>query len=98
MSNGDRDASDVTHRPGEGPKLMSASGGAADRMAVRGIELEVVRRGAGQPILALHGMQPIDPRAPLPRHCWPSGPRSSRRRIRASAIRRGRTDSKRCMT
>lgn len=33
------------------------------RLAVRDIALEVVRRGAGQPILALHGMQPIDPAA-----------------------------------
>jgi pimeloyl-ACP methyl ester carboxylesterase len=30
---------------------------------VRDIALEVVRRGAGRPILALHGMQPIDPAA-----------------------------------
>lgn len=35
----------------------------ADRLNVRDIALEVVRRGAGQPILALHGMQPIDPAA-----------------------------------
>ena len=35
----------------------------ADRLHVRDINLEVVRRGAGQPILVLHGIQPIDPEA-----------------------------------
>ena len=35
----------------------------AERLKVRDIALDVVRRGAGQPILALHGMQPIDPSA-----------------------------------
>jgi len=65
MSNGDRDAPDVMHRPREGLKLMGASVGAADRMAVRGMELEVVRRGAGRPVLLLHGMQTVDPRAPF---------------------------------
>jgi pimeloyl-ACP methyl ester carboxylesterase len=44
---------------------MGASAGVADRMAVRGIELEVVRRGAGRPVLLLHGMQTVDPRAPF---------------------------------
>jgi pimeloyl-ACP methyl ester carboxylesterase len=48
---------------GEGLKRMSASVGAADRMAVRGIELEIVRRGAGRPVLLLHGMQTVDPDA-----------------------------------
>jgi pimeloyl-ACP methyl ester carboxylesterase len=32
---------------------------------VGGIELEVLRRGAGRPVLLLHGMQPVDPRAPF---------------------------------
>ncbi len=38
---------------------------AADRMSVAGIELEVLRRGAGQPLLLLHGFQHIDPRLPI---------------------------------
>ena len=32
---------------------------------VGGIDLEVLRRGAGRPVLVLHGMQPVDPRAPF---------------------------------
>jgi pimeloyl-ACP methyl ester carboxylesterase len=32
---------------------------------VGGIDLEVVRRGAGRPILLLHGAQTVDPRAPF---------------------------------
>jgi pimeloyl-ACP methyl ester carboxylesterase len=35
----------------------------ADRIQVRDITLQALRCGAGQPILALHGMQPIDPSA-----------------------------------
>ncbi len=42
---------------------MADAPASADRLKVRDIALEVVRRGAGQPILALHGMQPIDPAA-----------------------------------
>lgn len=38
---------------------------AADRMSVAGIELEVLRRGAGHPLLLLHGFQHIDPRLPI---------------------------------
>jgi len=30
-----------------------------------GIDLEVVRRGAGRPVVVLHGMQNVDPRAPF---------------------------------
>ncbi len=37
----------------------------ADRLAVRGLELEVVRGGAGRPLLLLHGMQPVNPGAPF---------------------------------
>jgi pimeloyl-ACP methyl ester carboxylesterase len=33
----------------------------ADRWKVRDTVLEVLRRGAGQPIVALHGFQPFDP-------------------------------------
>jgi pimeloyl-ACP methyl ester carboxylesterase len=36
---------------------------ANNRLIVRGIELETVRRGAGRPILLLHGFQTIDPEA-----------------------------------
>ena len=38
---------------------------AAERLSVGGMELEVIRRGAGRPVLLLHGMQNIDPRAPF---------------------------------
>ncbi len=34
-----------------------------DRLFVRGIELEVLRKGAGHPILLLHGPRTIDPNA-----------------------------------
>ena len=53
----------------------------SDRLTVHGIELETVRRGAGRPILLLHGFQTIDPDARflelLSRHgeiIAPSGP------------------------
>ncbi len=36
---------------------------AAERLSVRGMELEVIRRGAGRPVLLLHGIQSVDPRA-----------------------------------
>jgi pimeloyl-ACP methyl ester carboxylesterase len=35
----------------------------AEGLAIHGIELEVVRRGAGRPILLLHGFQTVDPEA-----------------------------------
>ena len=35
----------------------------AERLTVGGIELEIVRRGSGRPILALHGFDTIDPEA-----------------------------------
>lgn len=44
---------------------MSVRVESADRMAVRGMELEIVRRGAGRPVLLLHGMQNFDPHAPF---------------------------------
>jgi pimeloyl-ACP methyl ester carboxylesterase len=34
-----------------------------DRLIVRGIELEALRRGAGSAIVLLHGFQPVDPAA-----------------------------------
>lgn len=39
--------------------------GASGRIVVNGIELEVLRRGAGQPVLVLHGMDTISPNAPF---------------------------------
>lgn len=42
---------------------MADTAASLDRMTVRDIELEVLRCGAGQPILALHGMQPLEPSA-----------------------------------
>ena len=35
----------------------------AERLSAGGIELELVRRGAGRPVLLLHGWQTVDPRA-----------------------------------
>jgi pimeloyl-ACP methyl ester carboxylesterase len=37
----------------------------ADRLTVRGIDLEVVWRGSGRTIVFLHGFQPLDPGAPF---------------------------------
>ena len=42
---------------------MSSDQGA--RMTVNGIELEVLRRGAGAPAVLLHGMDTISPKAPF---------------------------------
>ena len=36
-----------------------------ERLAVRGIDLEVLRTGAGPPILLLHGLHTVDPQAPF---------------------------------
>jgi pimeloyl-ACP methyl ester carboxylesterase len=41
------------------------TGIAPDRLTVQGIELEVLRRGAGRPILVLHGLDTLDPEAPF---------------------------------
>lgn len=38
---------------------------ADDRMTVNGIELEMLRRGSGMPVLLLHGMDTAQPRAPF---------------------------------
>jgi pimeloyl-ACP methyl ester carboxylesterase len=38
---------------------------AAERFSVRGIDLEVLRRGTGRPLLLLHGPQTVHPQAPF---------------------------------
>jgi pimeloyl-ACP methyl ester carboxylesterase len=38
---------------------------AAERLDVGGIPLAVLRRGAGDPVLLLHGLEPVDPEAPF---------------------------------
>jgi pimeloyl-ACP methyl ester carboxylesterase len=40
-----------------------AGSGAGDRMTINGIELEVLRRGSGTPLLLLHGMDTVPPQA-----------------------------------
>jgi pimeloyl-ACP methyl ester carboxylesterase len=48
--------------PGEAMmKDMGSSAG--ERLSVADLDLEVIHRGAGQPVLLLHSMQNIDPRA-----------------------------------
>jgi pimeloyl-ACP methyl ester carboxylesterase len=37
----------------------------AERMIVNGIELEVLRRGQGAPVVLLHGMDTVSPKAPF---------------------------------
>jgi pimeloyl-ACP methyl ester carboxylesterase len=39
--------------------------GNAERMAVNGFELEVLRRGRGTPVVLLHGMDTVSPKAPF---------------------------------
>ncbi|HXC90448.1 MAG TPA: alpha/beta fold hydrolase, partial [Stellaceae bacterium] len=41
------------------------SGKPAQRLTVQGIELEMLRRGAGHPLLLLHGFDTIDAAAPF---------------------------------
>ncbi len=38
---------------------------AGERLSVEDIELEVIRRGQGRPVLLLHGMHTVDPQAPF---------------------------------
>ena len=42
---------------------MTQATPAMERLRLRDLDLEVLRRGTGTPVLALHGMQPIDPAA-----------------------------------
>jgi pimeloyl-ACP methyl ester carboxylesterase len=37
----------------------------AERLEIGGIPLDVLRRGAGDPVLLLHGLAPVDPEAPF---------------------------------
>src|SRR5580704_5061330 len=37
----------------------------AEKIAVNGIELEVLRRGQGAPVVLLHGMDTVSPKAPF---------------------------------
>ncbi|HEU0215494.1 MAG TPA: alpha/beta hydrolase [Stellaceae bacterium] len=39
--------------------------GSAERMTVNGFELEVLRRGQGAPVVLLHGMDSVSPKAPF---------------------------------
>lgn len=45
--------------------METASAATTARLVAGEIELEVIRRGVGPPVLLLHGMQPIDPQAPF---------------------------------
>lgn len=36
-----------------------------DRLSLRGVDLEILRRGRGRPVVLLHGMTPVDPLAPF---------------------------------
>jgi len=51
--------------PAAPSERAAAVAAGAERLRVGGVELEVVRRGAGPPLLLLHGMQNVDPRAPF---------------------------------
>ena len=43
--------------------MHATTSSAEERLVVGDMELEVIRRGTGRPILLLHGMQNVDPRA-----------------------------------
>jgi hypothetical protein len=46
--------------------VTNATGSAvAERLSVGSVELDVLRRGTGRPILLLHGMHTVDPQAPF---------------------------------
>jgi len=56
-----RDAREDTR--GVGAVTHAFESSVAERLSVGGVELEVVRRGAGRPVLLLHGAQNVNPRA-----------------------------------
>ena len=43
--------------------MTNTAESATERLSVAGLELDVLRRGAGRPLLLLHGFQNVDPRA-----------------------------------
>jgi pimeloyl-ACP methyl ester carboxylesterase len=45
--------------------MMTSGQTGADRLTVQGIELEALRRGAGHPMLLLHGFDTVDAEAPF---------------------------------
>ncbi len=45
--------------------MTNAAGAVSERLSVGGLDLDVLRRGSGRPMLLLHGMQNVDPRAPF---------------------------------
>ena len=51
--------------PAAPSERAAAVAAGTERLSVGGVELEMVRRGAGRPLLLLHGMQNVDPRAPF---------------------------------
>src|SRR5262249_59241470 len=57
------EAIQVAQELGRGRVRMASETNGGERLEVGGVELEVVRRGAGRPILMLHGFQTIDPEA-----------------------------------
>ena len=38
---------------------------APERLTLRGVDLQILRRGAGPPLLLLHGLAPVEPDAPV---------------------------------
>jgi pimeloyl-ACP methyl ester carboxylesterase len=39
--------------------------GSLERRSIGGVDLDILRSGAGRPLLVLHGLEPIDPEAPF---------------------------------
>ena len=69
-----------------------------EQLALRDIDLEVLRMGKGPPILLLHGLRHGGSRRRRSSIGSPRMPRSSRLRIPGSGTRRGRPASTRSMT
>ena len=71
---------------------------AAEFVSIAGVELEVLRRGAGRPLLLAPRLPERRSAGAVPRAARRGTRRSSRRRIPASATRRARTTSTRSTT